>query len=55
MARYGIRGMGSINNQDSYPCTSNIAVECYFWEGETSFKNHVTEWERVDVFFPDEN
>ena len=55
LARYGIRGMGDINNQDPYPCTSNLAVQCYYIEGHTTSYNHVSEWERVDVFFPDED
>ena len=34
-SRYGFRGMGTIANQDPYPCTSNIKVECYYRKGQT--------------------
>ena len=50
-SRYGIRGLGTIANQDPYPCTSNIDVKCYYFVGQNSY-NQIGEWERIDIFFP---
>lgn len=33
VSRNGFKGMGSINNQDAYPCASNIDVKCTFLLG----------------------
>ncbi len=32
-SRFGFKGMGTITNQQSYPCTSNINVACTFLLG----------------------
>jgi hypothetical protein len=33
VSRFGLKGMGTINNQDAYPCASNINVKCRFLLG----------------------
>lgn len=54
VSRFGFKGMGSINNQDAYPCTSNINVKCTFLLGhpDTASLEQVLEWDRVVITFP---
>jgi hypothetical protein len=39
VSRYGFKGMGTINNQNPYPCASNIDVKCTYLIGHVAASN----------------
>jgi len=56
VSAYGFRGMGAILNQGSYPCTSNIDVQCQYligrYDGCNNCMYYALEWDKIVIRFP---
>lgn len=52
-AAYGFRSFTSIGNLQSYPCTSNIPIQCTYYIGNVGGYNQIFMYDRIAVTFLD--
>lgn len=50
-ARYGFRSINGLTNMQAYPCTSNIAITCQYFQGLTNGYNQLVFLDKIVVTF----